>query len=275
MIALQDLVADEPIIINDAQKSPELQGARKAVAELGATAVLALPLSNGEDSVGVLALLHNKARAWPHTDAVVLKTLADQMVIALNNAGLRRLVKNLSVTEEKSGLLKRGSYLDLLLAESKRAVQNSAPLSVLLLQFGRSAALVKEYGEAAVEATMDKIGQQIAANIRTNDLAFRYDITTIALILVDTAEKEAMMAIEKLRKVISGVHLPAKDGSAKGHALEFSAGLAQAVVLESYDPIDIVTEVINRAEHALASSMAQGPGKVVALGAALAAGAVA
>ncbi len=193
--------------------------------------MLAFPLSNGEDPVGVLALLHNTPRVWPHTDAVVLKTLADQMVIALNNAGLRRLVKNLSVTEEKSGLLKRGSYLDLLLAESKRAVQNAAPLSVLLLQFGRSAALIKEYGEAAVEGAMEKIGQQFAANIRTNDLAFRYDTTTIAIILGETAEKDAMKAVEKLRKI--------------------------------------------RAEHALATSLVQGPGKVVALGAALAAGAVA
>jgi diguanylate cyclase (GGDEF)-like protein len=275
MIALQDMASDEAVIISDAQKGPELQNVRKAVTELGTTAVLALPLSNGEDSVGVLALLHNKPRVWPHTDAVVLKTLADQMVIALNNAGLRRLVKNLSVTEEKSGLLKRGSYLDLLLAESKRAVQNAAPLSVLLLQFGRSAALVKEYGEAAVETVMDKIGQQFAANIRTNDLAFRYDTTTIALILGDTAEKEAMMAIEKLRKIIAGVRLPAKDGTQKGHAMEFSAGLAEAVVRESYDPIDIVTEVINRAEQALATSVAQGPGKIVSLVAALAAGAVA
>jgi hypothetical protein len=47
------------------------------------------------------------------------------------------------------------------------------------------------------------------------------------------------------------------------------------VVRESYDPVDIVTEVINRAEHALATSLVQGPGKVVALGAALATGAVA
>jgi diguanylate cyclase (GGDEF)-like protein len=279
MCALQDISflspSSEPLIIADAQKSPELQAVRNAVTELGASAVMAFPLSNGEDSVGVLALLHNKPRAWPQTDAVVLKTLADQMVIALNNAGLRRLVKNLSVTEEKSGLLKRGSYLDLLLAESKRAAQNASPLSVLLLQFGRSAALLKEYGEAAIESVMEKIGQQFAANIRTNDLAFRYDTTTIALILGDTAEKEAMMAIEKLRKVIAEVRLPAKTESAKGQSLEFSAGLAEAVVRESYDPVDIVTEVINRAEHALATSVVQGPGKVVALGAALAAGAVA
>jgi len=197
------------------------------------------------------------------------------MVIALNNAGLRRLVKNLSVTDEKSGLLKRSSYLDLLLAESKRAMQNEAALSVLLLQFGRSAALVKEYGEAAIDGVMEKIGQQCAANIRTNDLAFRYDTTTIALVLGETAEKEAMMAIEKLRKVIGGVRLPNKDGSGKGQALEFSAGLAEAVLQENYDPVDIVTEVINRAEFALATSAAQGSGRVVALRAALAAGAVA
>jgi diguanylate cyclase (GGDEF)-like protein len=275
LCALQDMGSIEPIIIADAQKSPELKTAHKALVELGTSAILALPLSNGEDSVGVLALMHNKPRTWPHTDAVVLKTLADQMVIALNNAGLRRLVKNLSVTEEKSGLLKRGSYLDLLLAESKRAVQNAAPLSVLLMQFGRSAALIKEYGEGAVEGAMEKIGQQFAANIRTNDLAFRYDTTTIAIILGDTAEKEAMMAVEKLRKIIAGVQLPAKEGAAKGHAMEFSAGLAEAVVKEIYDPVDIVTEVINRAEHALATSLGQGHGKIVALGAARAAGAVA
>jgi diguanylate cyclase (GGDEF)-like protein len=279
MCGLQDIcltmASGEPLVIADAQRGAELQAVRKAVTELGTSTVLALPLINGTDQVGVLVLMHNKPRVWPNTDAVVLKTLADQMVIALNNAGLRRLVKNLSVTDEKSGLLKRGSYLDLLLGESKRAAQNGTPLSVLLLQFGRSAALIKEYGEAAVESTMEKIGQQFAANIRTNDLAFRYDTTTIAIILGETAEKEAMMAIEKLRKIIAGVHLPAKDGDEKGHAMEFSAGLAEAVVRENYDPVDIVTEVINRAEHALATSLVQGAGKVVALAAALAAGAVA
>ncbi len=83
------------------------------------------------------------------------------------------------------------------------------------------------------------------------------------------------MAIEKLRKVIAEVRLAGKGASSNGQALEFSAGLAEAVVRESYDPVDIVTEVINRAEFALATSVVQGPGKVVALGAALAAGAVA
>ena len=264
----------EPLTIQDAQKSKVAQAARQALAELNASSILVVPLVDGEEPVGVLLLMHSRARVWQQADIVVLRTLAEQMVIALNNAGLRRLVKNLSVTDEKSGLLKRASYIDLLLAESKRATQNSAPLSVLLMQFGKSAAMIKEHGEAEVTATMEKIGQLFSANIRSNDLAFRYDTTTIALILGDTAQKEATMAVEKLRKVVAGVRLPGKDGAEK-QPLIFSAGLAEAVVRQEYDPVDIVTEVINRAEHALATSLAQGPGKVVALAPALAAGAVA
>ena len=275
MIALQDAGGDETLVVSDTGRSAELESVSQQLSDLQIASALVLPLSDGKDSVGVLTLLHNKSKSWAQADTVVLKTLADQMVIALNNAGLRRLVKNLSVTEEKSGLLKRSSYLDLLLAESKRAAQNSAPLSILLLQFGRTPALVKEYGETALESTMEKIGQQIAANIRTNDLAFRYDLTTVAIILGETAEKEAMLAYEKLRKIIAGVYLPARDGSEKGPAMEVSAGLAAAVVRDAYDPLDIVTEVINRAEQALEAAVAQGPGKLVALAAVLAAGAVA
>jgi tetratricopeptide (TPR) repeat protein/GGDEF domain-containing protein len=268
-------VGREPITIHDAQKAAELQPVRKAIAELGATSVLAIPLKEGEEAVGILLLIHNKPLQWQPNDVVVLRTLGEQMVTALNNAGLRRLVKNLSVTDEKSGLLKRASYIDLLLAESKRALQNASPLSLLLLQFGKSTAMVKEHGDAAVEAAMEKIGKLAAGNIRSNDLAFRYDTTTIAIILGDTAEKEGMMAVEKLRKLIAEVRLPAKDGTEKSQPLPFSGGLAEAVVRENYDPVDIVTEVINRAEHALAVALTQGPGKVTALGAALASGAVA
>ena len=272
----QAVKGHEPLAIQDAAKDAALQSAKKAVAELGAASILAIPLSDGEEKVGILVLIHSRARTWQQGDMVVLKTLSEQMVIALNNAGLRRLVKNLSVTDEKSGLLKRASYIDLLLAESKRAIQNASALSVVLMHFGKGSSLVKEYGEAAVQGVMERAGQLFAANIRSNDLAFRYDTSTIAILLGETAEKEAMLAIEKLRKIISEIHFPAKEGAAQGAPAQFSAGVAEAVIRTEYDPVDVVTEIINRAEHALAQAVAQGSGKVVALGpAALASGAVA
>jgi diguanylate cyclase (GGDEF)-like protein len=176
----------------------------------------------------------------------------------------------LSVTDEKSGLLKRASYIDLLLAETRRAVQQGTGMSVLLLQFGKRNAMLKEFGEEAIEAMMERIGQLFSTNIRTNDLAFRYELTTIAIILGDTAEKEGLLAVEKLRKLLSEVRLPGKD-----QPIPLCAGLAEAVMRQQYDPVDIVTEVINRAEQALHDALAQGAGKVVALAANLATAAVA
>jgi len=200
----------------------------------------------------------------------VLKTICDQIVLALNNAGLRRLVKSLSVTDERSGLLKRASYFDLLMAETRRSAQQSTPLSVLLMQFGDKAAMLKEYGEAAVETMMQQIGQLFAANIRQNDLAFRYETTTIAIALGETAEKEGLLAVEKLQRLVAQVKLPEKQESPR-----FNAGLAEAVVRAEYDPVDIVTEVVNRAENALQAARTQGAGKIVALAPSAAAAAVA
>jgi diguanylate cyclase (GGDEF)-like protein len=269
--AVHDLaVSRGTLTIADAPAAPELKAVREHLAELSITSLLALPLSDGPDQVGILLLVQTAPRGWHSSDIVVLKTISDQIVIALNNAGLRRLVKSLSVTDERSGLLKRASYIDLLMAETKRAVQQSTPVTVVLMQFGKNAAMVKEFGEAAVEAAMQQIGQRVAANIRQNDLAFRYEMTTVALLLGETAEKEALMAVEKLRKLVADIKVADKQES-----IPFNAGVAEGVVRQQYDPVDIVTEVINRAELSLDMAIAQGARRVVALAAAFASSAVA
>ena len=265
--AVQDAaISQGTLTIADAPGAPELQEVREVLVELGIASLLALPLSDGQDQMGVLLLAQNSARGWHSADVVVLKTISEQIVIALTNAGLRRLVKSLSVTDEQSGLLKRASYLDLLMAETRRAVQQSTPVTVTLMQFGKGSAMLKEHGEKAVEAVMQQIGQLFAANIRQNDLAFRYEKTTIALVLGETAEKEALLAVEKLRKLLAEVKL-------SDEIIPFSAGLAEAVVRQNFDPVDIVTEVINRADKALDSAVAQGLGRIVSLAPAVAAAA--
>ena len=271
--ALQDLaVARGTVTIGDAKNAPELMDVRKAVEELQIESLLALPLTEGTEQIGVLVLAQNTGRTWQASEVLVVRTLSDQVLIALNNAGLRRLVKNLSVTDEKSGLLKRASYLDLVQAEIRRGLQQGTAMTILLVQFGRRGVLLKEHGEQAVAAMMEQVGQLLSANIRTNDLAFRYEATTVALVLGDTGEKEALQAVEKLQRLLKEVRLPGKD---KNKAVEFSAGLAQAVMRQHFDPVDIVTEVVNRADHALEQAVAQGAGKIVSQPAQFAAAAVA
>jgi diguanylate cyclase (GGDEF)-like protein len=262
---LQDLaVARGTVTIGDARKAPELMSVRAEIEELQIESLLALPLTEGNDQIGVLILTQNAGRVWNASEVLVIRTLSDQVLIALNNAGLRRLVKNLSVTDEKSGLLKRASYLDLLQAETRRGLQQGTMVTILLMQFGRTGALVKEYGEQAVSAVMEQVGQLISGNIRTNDLAFRYEATSVALVLGDTGEKEAIFAVEKLRRLLAEVRFPGKEKDKdKTPGVEFSAGLAQAVMRPHFDPVDIVTEVANRADNALEQAVMQGAGSLV------------
>ncbi len=262
------VVARGTLVCVDISSDPGLKDIAPHFAQLGPRSCVALPLGEGAD-LGVLLLLGNTPRSWSPNDVVIFKMIADQGAIALNNAGLRRLVKNLSVTDENSGLLKRASYLDLLMGEVRRAKQQNIPLSVMVMRFGDRAALAKEQGEAAADKTMQRLGQVVAANVRQNDLAFHYAANAIAIVLGETAEKEALLVAEKMRRVM-GSAIPEKQ-----IATQFNAGIAEAILQQDFDPVDIVTELINRVERSLEKSVAEGPGKSVALGAALTAAAVA
>ena len=269
-LAVHDLTLQRggTLAFGNAQSAPELQDLCDLLAGLDVASLLAVSLVDGIEPVGILILTQTTPMAWNANELLVLKTICDQIVIALNNAGLRRLVKSLSVTDERSGLLKRASYLDLLLAETRRNVQQGTPMSVLLMQFGDKTSLPKELGENGAAALMQQIGQLFSTNIRQNDLAFRYDTTIIAIVLAETGEKDGLLAAEKLQRLQAKV-------AERRDAIHFNAGLAEAVIRAEYDPVDIVTEVINRAEQALQEAVAQGTNKVVALAAARASAAVA
>jgi diguanylate cyclase (GGDEF)-like protein len=251
------------VSVDDAAASPMLATIRDSITALGIQSLLAAPLIDpaNEEHSGLLILEQcNAKRNWRSTDAVVLKTIADQMTLAVNNAKLRSLMKNLAVTDEKSGLLKRSSYFDVLLSEAKRATAQNATASVLLFSFGRASALVKEIGEPAVEAMMQQVGQTICAQVRQNDIAVRYDLASIALILPDTNDKNAFFVVDKMRKVLAGQKMTGTD-----KPLTIAVGIAEAVMQQQYEAIDIVTEVINRAEAALDAARAEGPNSAKAL----------
>lgn len=254
---------------SDTSAAPELHGLTQQLSALNAHSLLALPLMDGNDHLGVMLLIESTPRAWAPNDVIIFKMIAEQVAIALNNAGLRRLVKNLSVTDENSGLLKRASYIDLLMGEVRRATQQATPVTVLLMRFAERAAIAKEQGEAAADNLMQRLGQLVAANVRQNDLAFRYAGNAIAIVLGETGENEALRVVEKMRRLI------ATAIGEKQIAASFNAGAAEAVVRQQFDPVDIVTEVINRAERALEKAVSEGPGKAAIVRNSLSAAAVA
>jgi diguanylate cyclase (GGDEF)-like protein len=254
---LQALVREKSVLaVSDVSSSAELVSVAAVLHQLGIKSVLAVPLMDGEENVGMLILEQcDVARSWAKSDTVMLKTIADQVAQAFLNARLRSLVKTLAVTDEKSGLLKRSSYLDVLLSEVKRAQQQNSTATVMLFSIGKPSLLLKEGGEARVEVAMQQVGQVMGSHLRQSDMAVRYDLTTIAVILSDTNEKNAFFVVEKICKVLVNMKSPGTE-----RALTTRVGIAQAAIQAAYDPVDIVTEVVNRAESALAVAITESKG---------------
>jgi len=246
--------ANGPVSFERAQTAPEMEPVRTVLAAQKIDSLMAVPLIDGDEPLGLIILEQcGGRRVFRNVDKVVLDTIAEQVVMAVNNARLRSLVKNMAVTDENSGLMRRSSYVDVLLAEVQRSLPQKSPISLVLMNFGSASALVKEVGEDRVDEAMHEIGRTVTANIRQNDLAVRYDLTSIVLVLADTSDKNAFFVLDKLRKMLANSRMPGCNDP-----VTITTGIAELVMQPKYDAVDIVTEGINRVETALETARHEG-----------------
>ena len=156
------------------------------------------------------------------------------------------------------GLLKRSSYLDVLLAEVTRAKAQQSPLTLLLLEF--STPHTPQDGESrAWHEVMQNAGETVCANLRHSDLAVRYGPAQIAVLLASTPEKDASLVIDDLRRALK------KACWGGTCAPVVTAGIAEAKLDALFDAADIATELINRVEDTLEQAKSAEAGTAHAL----------
>jgi len=248
LLAQHDYLTAGSVVLEESL-TPELQ-------QFGARAVLAVPLVDKEkqEPVGVLVVEQaDVARKWKPNEIYLLQAVAGQVVIALNHTRLRTLMKTIGVADETTGLVSRSNYIDCVVNEATRAKSQGTPLSVSLLEIDKGGQLIRQLGEPTIQNFMQQAGEAIVSNLRQSDIAVKYSLIALALVLPDTTAEKAKGVVEKVRKVLSSVKLP--DGKT---AVTFSAGISEATVRPDYDPLDTVTDLINRAEFSLEAARKKG-----------------
>lgn len=250
----------QPQAFEDAESSPKLTSIAPIIKALGVKSLLALPMMEGDQQTGMVLLEQcDRRRKWRASEVMVLKSISDQMVMASSHVKLRTLMKSLAVTDERTGMLMRGAYIDCLLAEAARVHQQGGGMCVALVQFGRGNQLAKEAGEDALRKFMDEAGLAVASHLRQNDMAIKYDSTTLALVMPGTKGNDGMQVMEKMRRIVGGVKIAER-------VPPFTYGVVEPITDDSTDAVDSVTELINRAEQALeeAHKMGGNSGKLLA-----------
>jgi diguanylate cyclase (GGDEF)-like protein len=257
--ALERIVNATP----DALGAIELRAATTpALAELGLATALGAQLTDKmtQTPAGVLLVGESAPRVWKPNESFFLQAVGDQIVMSVSHTRLRSLVRTLAVSDEKTGLLSRGAYLDCLLAEVGRARAQNVPVTLVILQMDHGGELLRQRGDAALEAHLEKLAKMLESSVRQSDLAVRYTTWSLAFILPNTTLEQGHQVAEKLRTAAAGVK-PPWDGPAP----MLSAIVAEATSRAGDEREDIVTEWINRAEFGLDEAQLQGGNTILEL----------
>ena len=228
------------------------------IQRLGIRSMQAIPLIDKDAAAGLLLLEQCDApRTWSTGENLLLRSIATQVVIAINNTKLRRLVRSLAGTDPETGLLPRSSYLDCLLSEARRSKDQSQPLSVCLLEPENPTALMKSLGEAGVQRFVLQVGKALAPALRQNDISIRYSPLSIVVVFPDTALSQAGLAVEKVRRAMAQARVNGAEVS------NFCAAVCDVPLGPNFDAVDGVTEVINRLELALDRAHKEGGKRIL------------
>ncbi|MBI3404495.1 MAG: diguanylate cyclase, partial [Acidobacteria bacterium] len=229
--------------------------------EMGLSTALGVQLTDKETQspAGMLVVGQAEAREWGQSTTYFLQAIGDQMLTSVSHTKLRSLVRNLSVADEKTGLLGRSSYQDCLVNEATRSKQQGTPLSVVILLLDKGGELVRQHGEPIVTKHTEQLAQSLAGGIRQNDVAIKYLPYALAYILPDTNLEQAQQVAEKMRKISAGVRPPWNQST-----ITLSAAVSEANSRSDFESEDIVIDLINRAEFHLEEARQKGGNVVIA-----------
>lgn len=209
---------------------------------------------------GMLIAAHAERHKWKPNEVYFLQAIGDQMLMSVSHTRLRSLVRRMGVSDERSGLLSRSSYLSCLVTEADRAKSQGTPLSLAVLQIDRGGEILRQQGEPPLERFLEQLARALQPIVRQNDVAVKYTAWSLAFILPDTTLVGAQNLADKLRRAASGLRPPWDSTQ-----ITLSAGIVEAVPKPDYDSEDIVTDLINRAEFSVEEARKKGGDNSVAL----------
>ncbi len=235
-------------------------GGASVLKDLGLATALGVVITDKETQQPAAMLICGFAEPhkWKPNEVYLLQAIGDQMLMSVSHTRLRSLVRRMGVSDERSGLLSRSSYLSCLLNEADRAKSQGTPLALTILQIDRGAELLRQQGESPMERFLEQLSRSLQPIVRQNDVAVKYTSWSLAFILPDTTLAGAQNLADKLRRAATGLRPPWDGGG-----VTLSAGIVEAVARQDFDSEDIVTDLINRAEHSLEEARKKGDTLVV------------
>src|SRR5204862_3418577 len=167
------------------------------------------PLVFDERLMGALEVKSNDpSRVWQENEILLLRTVADQVAVAVNHAGLFAQIQQQALTDALTGCYNRRSFEMQLDKEVLMAKRTSQPLSLLMLDLDRFKHLNDTAGHDAGDDALRQLADCFRQELRGVDSAARFGGDEFALILPKAYADGALIVAERVRARIEQINIP-------------------------------------------------------------------
>lgn len=219
---------------------------------------LLVPVSLEGKSLGVLAATvklvgdaDSQARLAEST-RLFLEDVAPQVASVVNTT----ILKKQALTDPLTKLDNRAQFDSKLQQDVALAQRRGRDLSLVMLDLDHFKRINDTYGHQMGDEVLSTVGAILQEDLRTYDTAYRYGGEELALILPETAESNALVLVDRVRKRVK--RHPFHSPGGKTFYVTLSAGIAEFDRREMRTPEDLVA----RADAALYQAKAAGRDRV-------------
>lgn len=169
----------------------------------------AVPLIYQQRYMGTLLVRSDDpTRIWQENEILLLRTVADQVTIAVNHARLFAQTQQLALTDGLTGCFNRRSFELQLEKDLQLATRMRQPLSLIMLDVDHFKRVNDTHGHDAGDIALRMIAEGIREELRGVDTAARYGGEEFAVILPQAGIEGAMVVAERLRQRIAETEVP-------------------------------------------------------------------
>lgn len=207
-----------PLLIPDVGKEPRFSSRIDKRIGFVTRSIVCVPLVSDNRIIGVIQLLNGFGQGqFTEQDQRILSTIADFTAIAIENARLHQQVRDLTITDDLTGLYNARHFQTICEYEIERASRYGNELSMIFLDLDHFKLVNDTYGHQTGSRLLKEAGQLFKKGVRIVDHAARYGGDEFVFLLPSTNKKGALVMAKNLLKQL--------------HAAEFYSDCGQRIIV--------------------------------------------
>jgi diguanylate cyclase (GGDEF)-like protein/putative nucleotidyltransferase with HDIG domain len=205
----------QPVLANSVERDERYISLEPEVAS-----ALSLPLNYGAETLGVLSIASFKEHSFASQDVLTLRTLADQLAVAIYNAKAFQKATEQAITDGLTQLKTHRFFMEALESEWRRAPRGGHHFSLIMMDLDNFKPVNDRHGHLEGDRILVAVARLIEARSRQSNVVARYGGDEFAILMPEGTVDQAEILAERLRVAM------AADPYLASHGVTASFGIA-------------------------------------------------